>query len=105
VADPERRRATTCTYHCSACGAHFHALEGFDAHRQGDYASDDPEAGRRCVDPRDLDEKLSILTAEGECRVYERANDPGVGIKRNVAIWTSNRTKGTRPWETIATAA
>jgi hypothetical protein len=82
-------KTTTCTYHCGACGLHFHSLNAFDAHRQG--ASNDPETGRHCVHPYDMDGRLTTLTEEGECRVYENA-DPahrGEGIQHNVTIWTT----------------
>jgi hypothetical protein len=55
-------KTTTCTYHCSACGAHIHSLEAFDAHRQGDYAPSDPETGRHCAHPLDIDGRLAPLT-------------------------------------------
>lgn len=85
------RKTTTCTYHCSACGCHFHSLEAFDAHRTGDFASDGP-LGRRCVHPLDMDGRLVSLTDAGECRVRGLA-------ERGAVIWTSDRTKGRRPWE------
>jgi hypothetical protein len=87
-------RTTTCTYHCSACGLHFHSLEAFDAHRVGDFASNDPELGRRCENPLDLDARLTLLTVAGECRIGS-----GVDVKREVTIWTTARQLGTRPWE------
>jgi hypothetical protein len=82
----------TCTYHCSKCGRHFHSLESFDAHRTGNYASDDPETGRRCLAPCEvLDarglERLVAITEEGECRLYAKT-------ERNVTIWTLRREPG-----------
>jgi hypothetical protein len=44
-------RATTCTFHSSACGRHFHSLGAFDTHRIGDFGSNDPETRRRCQSP------------------------------------------------------
>jgi hypothetical protein len=76
-------QTTTCTYHCSACGLHFHSLEAFDAHRTG--AHSEPvgsEGGRRCLDPVELDGRLVMLSDAGECRTYP--ND----VKRTAAIWT-----------------
>ena len=77
---------TTCTYHCGACGRHFHSLEAFDLHRQGDYAEpmNTPE-GRHCVSPLDLDGRLVALTEAGECRMYEKTSDTGV------TVWTTAR--------------
>lgn len=87
----------TCTYHCSACGSHFHSLEAFDSHRSGDYASNDPNLGRHCDDPADrLDAsgnaRLVVLTDDGECRMY-------ADVQTGVAIWTTTRQRGTRPWD------
>jgi hypothetical protein len=75
----------TCTYHCGSCGTHFHSLNAFDAHRQGDHATNDPETGRHCVHPWDLLDKkgnavLVSLTEEGICRIYEE--------KAGQTIWT-----------------
>lgn len=72
----------TCTYHCSACGKHFHSLESFDCHREGDYGSSDPELGRHCAHPWDLDGRLVELTQAGICRAYEAAKAP-------VTVWTT----------------
>ena len=72
---------TTCTYHCSQCGRHFHSLGGFDAHHRVD------ETGwPRCLDPIDLvdltgKERLEALTHDGECRVYAER-------QTGVTIWT-----------------
>jgi hypothetical protein len=54
--------ATTCTYHCGACGRHFHSLSAFDIHRDG----------RRCADPLDLEDRdgkprLVALARDGRC--------------------------------------
>ena len=78
--------STTCTYHCTSCGCHFHSLKAFDAHRQGDHASNDPELGRHCVHPLDLVDKegamrLEALTEYGVCNVYPP-------YPRDVTIWT-----------------
>lgn len=73
-------RVMTCTYHCSSCGLCFHSLNAFDAHRVGDFGSDDPETGRRCLHPLDLDGRLVALGV-GECRVYAE-------VKRGRTIWT-----------------
>ena len=86
-------RAVTCTYHCSACGCHFHSLEAFDAQRLGDFATNDPETGRRCVHPFELDNRLAALAENGECRTY-------ADLKRGVTVWTTTRQAGTRHWET-----
>jgi hypothetical protein len=79
-------RATTCTFHCSACGRHFHSLGAFDTHRIGDFGSNDPEIRRRCQSPFDLlnpkgEMRLVCLTEEGVCRAYEAAEAP-------VTVWT-----------------
>jgi hypothetical protein len=84
--------STTCTYHCSACGCHFHSLDSFDAHRQGDYESTDPEIGRRCIHPFDLldrngKSRLEELTVDGECRMYAE-------IRAGIAIWTDRKALG-----------
>jgi hypothetical protein len=71
-------------------------------HWQGDHASNDPDIGRHCVHPWDLDGRLSVLTEDGECRMYDDGS--GVGVKRGVTVWTSNRTMGTRPWEASSEA-
>ncbi len=64
-----------CTNHCSRCGLHFHSVEAFDAHREGDYASNDPELGRHCVHPLDKQGKdgrtpFITLTTVGVCAMY-----------------------------------
>jgi hypothetical protein len=69
-------RATTCIYHCSAYGRHFHSLASLDAHLIGDFAADDPAAGRRCPSPFDAldghgDMRVVPLTETGLCRVYD----------------------------------
>lgn len=79
-------RATTCTYHCSGCGRHFHSLAAFDLHRIGDFASGDPDTERRCQSPLDaLDDsgemRLVPLTETGLCRAYEAA-------EATVTVWT-----------------
>jgi hypothetical protein len=84
-------KTTTCTYHCSACGLHFHSLNAFDARRQGEYASNDPELGRHCVHPLDIEgQPLGVLTEDGVCKVYEDAEHPGsrAGVSTGVTIWT-----------------
>jgi len=73
---------TSCTYHCAACGLHFHSLEAFDAHRVGDHASNDPETRRRCVHPLDLDGKLVLLSEDGICRIG------GPDVQVGVNVWT-----------------
>jgi hypothetical protein len=90
---------TSCTYHCAACGLHFHSLEAFDAHRVGDHASNDPETRRRCVHPLDLDGKLVLLSEDGICRIG------GPDVQVGVSVWTSDRRKGTRPWDAPVRAA
>ncbi len=79
-----RVRRVTCTYHCSACGLHFHSLNAFDAHRTGDFGSTDPDLGRRCLYPFDLDGTLVALTQDGECRMH------GVGgrVNAGIRVWT-----------------
>ena len=78
-------RATTCTYHCGACGRHFHSLAAFDAHRIGDYASNDPEIGRHCVSPLDVHKDGVMvhdrLTETGVCRL-------GEAPETDCTIWT-----------------
>lgn len=86
VSGERRRPTTTCTNHCGGCGQCFHSLNAFDAHRQGDFASDDPELGRRCVHPLDMGGRLVALTEDGECRVHDDGS--GVRVKRGVTIWT-----------------
>ena len=90
-------RTTTCTYHCSACGLHFHSLEGFDAHRAGDFTSIDPELERRCIHPLDMAGRLVPLIVGGECRLYDDGS--GAAFERDVTIWTTSRQTGQRPWE------
>ena len=70
----------TSTFHCSACGAHFHSLEAFDLHRAGDHA-----AGRFCLDPDEC-ERLVVATEEGVCRLVR-----GVAELRGVTIHRSRR--------------
>lgn len=84
-------RTTTCTYHCSACGLHFHSLEAFDAHRGGGYRSNDADAGRRCEHPLDLDGRLVPLTVDGECGMHDDGS--GLGLSRRITIWTSGRSE------------
>jgi len=80
-----------CRYHCTACNTHFASLEAFDAHRQGDHASNDPELGRHCVHPLDLLDKNGLLVlvaanAHGVCRIRSPQDD--------VTIWTARRGVG-----------
>jgi hypothetical protein len=79
----------TCTNHCSKCSRHFHSLEAFDAHRTGDYSSNDPEIGRRCLSPievvdTDGNPRMVELSELGECRMYH-------DVERPVTIWTLAR--------------
>jgi hypothetical protein len=85
-------RAITCTYHCSACGLHLHSVHAFDAHRIGDYASNDPEARRRCEHPWDMAGRLVPLSGAGECRVYDDGS--GNGVNHNVTVWADARDIG-----------
>ena len=76
--------STTCTYHCSPCGRHFHSLEAFDLHHERDHTG-----WPHCLDPLDLLDRdgkarLVALTEAGECRVHSET-------KRGVTIWTSAR--------------
>ena len=71
--------ATTCQYHCSPCGRHFHSLRAFDVHH-----TRDAEDRLVCLDPLDLvdltgKERLEKLTDDGECRVYSE-HQTGVTI-------------------------
>jgi hypothetical protein len=74
---------TTCTYHCSPCGRHFHSLEAFDLHHDHD------ETGWPiCLDPLDLldrrgREQLVALTDQGKCRLRGNQDD--------ITIWTMPR--------------
>jgi hypothetical protein len=72
---------TTCTYHCSPCGRHFHSLAAFDVHHE---RNDD--GWPCCAAPLDLvdkhgQERLVALTDAGECRVYS-------DVEHGVMIWT-----------------
>jgi hypothetical protein len=74
--------ATTCTYHCSQCGRHFHSLDGFDVHHERD-----DTGWPVCLDPLDLIDRdgrvrLEVVTTDGECRVYAE-------VQRGVTIWTT----------------
>jgi len=83
---------TTCTYHCGACGTHFHSLKAFDAHRQGSFAAPTGWAeARHCVHPHDLGSRLMMLTEDGECRVH-------ADVKRGVTIWTLRSDYDRIPW-------
>ena len=73
--------------------------KAFDAHRVGDHASNDPETRRRCVHPLDLDGKLVLLSEDGICRIG------GPDVQVGVSVWTSDRRKGTRPWDAPVRAA
>jgi hypothetical protein len=77
--------STTCTYHCGRCNCCFHSLEAFDWHRQGDFASSDPELGRHCVHPLDSEGVLVALTEIGVCRLRRDAQPGG---ERLVKVWT-----------------
>jgi hypothetical protein len=84
-------RRVCCTHHCRACGGsegrHFHSVAAFDAHRVGDFASNDPAKRRRCRSP------LDVLTKEGTPRLVA-LSDSGVCAvaggepKTGVTIWT-----------------
>jgi hypothetical protein len=65
---------------------HFHSLNAFDAHRKGDYASNDAEIGRHCEHPLDLNGVLAALTDQGECRMYDDGSRSR--IKAGITIWT-----------------
>ena len=56
----------TCTDHCAGCGAHFHGLGAFDAHRQDNECQMPSEtlirSGRRKGEP-----SLQVWTAAGFC--------------------------------------
>lgn len=78
---------THCTNHCSKCGTHFHSVAAFDAHREGDHASNDPLLGRHCVHPLDKVGKdgrtpFIALTTVGVC------NLTGTAALSDVTIWT-----------------
>ena len=84
-------RNVCCTNHCRACGGsegrHFHSVAAFDAHRTGDYASNDPETRRRCVHP------LDVLDKSGECRfvALSRSGVCAIGSGDDVTgvtVWT-----------------
>jgi hypothetical protein len=51
-------RRVSCTYHCSACGAHFHSEAAFDAHRT--------PAG--CIEPMDHDRFVALAT-DAKCEI------------------------------------
>jgi hypothetical protein len=69
-----------CTHHCSACGSHFHSLEGFDLHRSGDHT-----AGRFCLDPDEC-ATLTVATTDGVCRLTH-----GLAELSPVVIYRSRR--------------
>lgn len=78
-------KTITCTHHC-ACGRHFHSQRAFDMHRTGDFASSDPETGRRCLSPVEVldgdgEPWLEALTVSGECRMYAE-------VEHGVTVWT-----------------
>jgi hypothetical protein len=78
-------KTTTCTHHCSACGGHFHSLRAFELHRAGEFASADPETGRRCLAPVEVldgdgGQRLEALNGDGECRMY-------AARARGVTVW------------------
>jgi hypothetical protein len=96
------RRATTCTFHCSACRRHFHSLAAFDAHRVGDFASNDPDMRRRCEHPLDLlnedgEMRLVALTERGVCHAYEASEAP-------VTVWTMRDSleRARETWRAVA---
>lgn len=84
-------RNVCCTNHCRACGGeggrHFHSVAAFDAHRVGDFTSNDPETRRRCISPLDVIDKhgnprLVALSASGVCAVASAQAQVGV------TVWT-----------------
>lgn len=86
-----KTRNVCCTNHCRACGGeagrHFHSVAAFDAHRTGDFSSNDPDTRRRCLNPievldRDGNERLVALSTTGVCTADLDAPQTGV------TIWT-----------------
>lgn len=80
----------TCTYHCSACGRHFHSLKAFDTHRVGDF-SDEAETWRHCESPLDIVGKRGNIRLEairGVCEIQGENADGGRRATRNATIWT-----------------
>lgn len=84
-------RNVCCTNHCRVCGGpdgrHFHSVAAFDAHRVGEFSSNDPETRRRCVSPLDITDKdgnlrLVALSASGVCAIAASAPVEGV------TVWT-----------------
>jgi hypothetical protein len=77
---------THCTSHCPKCGTCLHSVQAFDAHREGSFASNDPEVGRHCVHPLDKHGKdgrtpFITLTTVGICSMYAEE-------RHDVTIWT-----------------
>jgi hypothetical protein len=50
---------------CSACGATFSSLTGFDAHRVGTPVNVHPDYGRSCLTAEQIAAKGYVLTAKG----------------------------------------
>lgn len=78
--------ATTCVYHCAACGQHFHSLDSFDTHRVGPHEPTEDER-RHCEHPLDLVDdrgtmRLQPLTEAGICRLGDNGDQIGV------TVWT-----------------
>lgn len=83
-----RHKTTTCTYHCSQCGRHFHSLTSFDAHQR-----DDENRWPVCLSPfdvldRDDKERLVALTEHGECRMMGLNANGSPREDPDATIWT-----------------
>lgn len=75
-------RHTTCTFHCDACGVHFHSLESFDAHRQFDPEHPGDWDHRLCVHP--LDDERHRWTQLTDAGVCDLARPTKIGVN----VWT-----------------
>ena len=67
---------------CSACGATFGGLTGFDDHRTGQYLDRHPDYGRRCMSGTEMGAKGYRQDAAG---LWRQPMDPETAAKLRAA--------------------
>lgn len=83
MTDEEERapRKQGCTWHCAACGAHFHSVSAFDDHRVDGECVDPAEVMTRGTIDNPPHAKLQAWTEEGYCRLAKGCYKDGVLVQ------------------------
>lgn len=84
-----QRAEAYCRYHCATCQRHFGSLEGFDAHRRGEFEPKSTIEGRHCVGLEHLPKKLAT---KFQCRPGVCDLTKGSGRIHDQPIWGSSET-------------